>query len=91
MKRMGSTHVIDQSDTFHMHMFSVKRVLQKFDDIITDRVLRGETFSPCKNLSGIECRLFHRKRESETEMNNIGSLVGSSLAWRCVCGGRMCG
>lgn len=64
-----------------MHVFSIERVLQKFDDIVTDRVLRGETFSPRKNLSRIEGGLFHWERESEAEMNNIGIVVSDSLAW----------
>ena len=41
------TYVVDQSNTFDMHMLSIERVLKKFDDIIANGVLCGEALGPC--------------------------------------------
>lgn len=72
-----------------MHVLSVKRVLKKLDNIMADRILGGESFRPCKNLSRIEGRLFHRERKSEAEMDNVRRL--GIFTWGRVGGGCMRG
>lgn len=50
-----------------MQVFPVKGVLEKFDDVVADRVFGGETFGPGEDHTFVESGLFHGEGERETE------------------------
>jgi len=49
-----------------MHMFSIERILKKFDDIIADSVLCGEALGPCQNFARTKSGLLDWERERKT-------------------------
>lgn len=63
---MGETYIVNQCDTFDVHMLSIERVLQKFHDIVTDSVLGREAFRPSKNFPGAQSSLFNREGERQS-------------------------
>lgn len=77
------TYVVHKSDTLDIHMFPIKRILQQFDDIISDGVPGRKPFCPGQDFPGIQSSLFYWEGERETQVDDIGR-VASSLSWGAI-------
>lgn len=57
----SSAHVIDERAASDVNVFSVERVLQEPNDVVSYGVLRCESLCPGQELSSIDSSLFHRE------------------------------
>lgn len=65
-------------------MFSIERVLKKFDNIMSDGVLCGEALRPCQNLPRTESSLLDREGKRKTQVNDVWSFAGVCIG-RHIC------
>lgn len=75
-----NAHVIDQGADSDMDVFTVKSVLQKLDDVVTNGVLGIEAFCPSEQLSSVDSCLL----DGETDPVSFPSAVSRLPRLTCL-------
>ena len=80
------TYVVDQSEAFDTHVFSIKRILEKFDDIVANGVLGRESLGPCQNFPRTKGSLLDGEGKGETKVDDVWDILRACAARRRVRG-----
>ena len=67
LTRLEPTHIVDQSNTPHVEMFTVECILKELDYIIANGILSREAFRPCQDFSSVQSSLLDRETESKAK------------------------
>jgi hypothetical protein len=81
----NNTYVVDQGYTFDMHMLSIKSVLEKSDNIMSNGILGGEAFGPRQNLARAKSSLLDWKGERKSKVNDVWCFVSVCVRRHIIC------
>ena len=89
---LKETYIVHKSNTLHMKVLPIERVLKELNDIVSDGILGSETLSPCQDFSLVQGSLLHWETERETKWERSIAVVESLPIERVRCGvSRRCG